>query len=316
MEILANTQMNILRDPQEKWPDKERVLALGFFDGVHLGHQALLSKMREIAIEDKLSPAALTFSDAPAKVFRGDAYHGVIQTPEQRTEILHEQGAEEILALEPNKAILSLEPEEYLQRIILQNARAKALVCGRDHSFGKKGSNYIEILENFCQRENIRLEVISDIFHKGVPVSSTRIRQHLLAGEMEEATALMGRPFAHSSVVIQGLKLGRRLGFPTLNIKPDPEQILPPFGVYLTKVVWDGKEAPGVTNLGISPTVSDKGKVQSETYILTDYYPDYGDKIEVQYLRFTRAEEKYASLEELKTRVEQDIREAREAFSL
>ncbi|MDD7401538.1 MAG: riboflavin biosynthesis protein RibF [Eubacteriales bacterium] len=298
--------------PQTAGP---RVLAMGFFDGVHKGHQQLLRQISHLSREQNLLPAVLTFSQAPAEVFRRPHYLGLIQTMEERFQSLAEYGAEEIFALPLTPELAQMAPWAFLEKYVLDQLQAQALVVGEDYSFGRGGQGKVACLQEFCQVHALSLTVVKDYIWQGQVVSSSLIRQCLQAGQVREALDLMGRPFCHHDQVVEGRKLGRRLGFPTLNVKPAAGQVSLAPGVYLTRVYWQGQGFDAVTNVGRRPTIEDEGPLLSESFLLGEDYPQYGDTVRVDYLDFLRPERKFPSLQALQVQVQQDIQEARQAHA-
>lgn len=294
---------------------QDRVLVMGFFDGVHLGHQSLLAKMRQIAKDRSLRGSVYTFTDPPRKLFQPDLFQGLLQTREDRYESLSKLGAEEIFAMPLIKDILGLDPNYFMEEILLKRLRAKAVVVGSDFTFGYKAMGNVSRLLDFAKNHDIDVEVVGDYIWEGKVLSSSLIREKIQANKIKLANSLMAKPFNHKSTVVPGQKLGRRLGFPTLNIVPAPELIELPYGVYLSNIEFEkeGKvfELPAITSIGVRPTVDGSGEVKSETYILSDSYPDYGDYIQVSYLDFMRPEIKFSTVEELRLQVLSDIEDAR-----
>ncbi len=292
-----------------------RVLALGFFDGVHRGHQQLLLHMSMQAEDQDLTPAVLTFSEAPAAVFRRPNYLGLIQTKEERYRSLAEKGAEEIFALPLTPDLVQMNPLDFLEKYIVHQLQAQALVVGEDYSFGRGAQGKVPCLKEFCREHGINLTVVEDYLWRGQVVSSSLIRQLLQAGEVKQASFLLGRPFCHHAQVVQGQKLGRRLGFPTLNVVPPTEKVSLARGVYLSRVCWQGQSHEAVTSVGTRPTVEDDAPMLSESFLLGEDYPQYGEDIRVDYLDFLRPEQKFASLEDLQSQVQKDIAAARKAHA-
>lgn len=292
-----------------------RVLALGFFDGVHRGHQQLLLHMALQAESQALVPAVLTFSEAPAAAFRSPSFLGLIQTKEERYHSLAEKGAEEIFALPLTPDLVQMDPLDFLEKYVVRQLQAQALVVGEDYSFGRGAQGKVPCLKAFCQDHGIQLTVVEDFLWRGKVVSSSLIRQLLQAGDVQQASYLLGRPFCHHAQVVQGQKLGRRLGFPTLNVVPPAEQVPLARGVYLSRVYWQGQGHRAVTSVGTRPTVEVEAPMLSESFLLGEAYPQYGEDIRVDYLDFLRPEHKFASLEDLQAQVQKDIATARKAHA-
>lgn len=296
-------------------PAQPRVLALGFFDGVHRGHQQLLLHMTLLAEEFAWTPAVLTFADAPAAVFRKPSFAGLIQTQVARYRSLAGRGAQEIFALPLIPDLVQMEPQAFLEKYVVQQLQAQALVVGKDYSFGRGAQGRVPDLADFCEKRGIRLTIVDDYLWRGQVVSSSLIRQLLQAGQVQEANSLLDQPFCHLAQVVEGRKLGRRLGFPTLNVVPPASQLSLAKGVYLSQVHWQGQSHPAVTSVGNKPTVEEAAPLLSESFLLGNEYPHYGEDIRVDYLDFMRPEQKFDNLAALQAQVEADIAQARQAHA-
>lgn len=300
--------MTIYRDLHQKTEARERVLVLGFFDGVHLGHQSLLAEMRKQAEAKRLLPTVFTFADPPGRIFsKGEGFPGLLQTKEDRQHTLLSLGAEDLMISELIPEIFGMEPEAFLDLCLKQSMNVRHVVVGADFTFGKNARGTVEMLENYCRHNNIGLSVKPDYMWKGEILSSSSIRRRIMEGHAAEAAVMMGRYFSHREYVTGGKRLGRRLGFPTLNIQLDPSLVLPRKGVYASVVEWNGQTAEAISNIGVRPTVEDTQIAQSETYIYGSRYPGYGEQIRVSYLAFMRPETKFSGVDELQKQVLSDI---------
>lgn len=275
-------------------------VALGFFDGVHIGHRAVISAAVETARREGLSPRVFTFSPvglAPA------SKNGLtlLQTEEQKDAVLAGLGVEEIVC--PLFAdFCSMSPEGFVRGFLRDVLRAKVLFCGFNYHFGKGGSAGVEELRNLCTPEGIRVEALPPVLWQDEVVSSTRIRACIREGEMEAAAAMLGGPFTLTASVVHGKGLARTLSWPTINQLFPPDFTIPRHGVYHSHVLADGQVWDGVTNVGIKPTLYETN-LTMETYIL-DYSGDlYGQTIPVSLLRFMRPEARFDSVEALSQRI-------------
>lgn len=307
--------MSIYRTLQFKAEPLPRALALGFFDGLHRGHQALLQKLDDHAAASGLRPTVFTFLDPPGQQFtdrqhdtlRGHSFPGVIQPREERLAMLAAGGHRDVVAVPLVKEIYDLLPEAFLEAFFVQLLDVRAVFVGRDFSFGRGAAGRVPELAAYCRSRQIHLTVLPDFLWEGQIVSSTRIRSAILAGAMTEVTAMLGRPYRQSGVIREGRQLGRKLGFPTLNFQPAAGQVLPPRGVYASRVSWQGRSCPAVSNLGVTPTVTSSGELRAETFLYGQDVPRYGDTIDLDYLAFLRPEEKFADLGTLRAQVLSDI---------
>ena len=283
-------------------------VALGFFDGVHTGHRAVIAKAVETARREGLSPRVFTFS--PAGVLPGSK-GGItlLQTEEQKEEALAGLGVEEVIC-PPFAAFRSLAPERFVREFLRDVLQAKVLFCGFNYHFGKGGSAGVEELRSLCAPEGIRVEVLPPVLWQDQVVSSTRIRACIREGEMEAARAMLGEPFTLIAPVIHGKGLARTLSWPTINQLFPPGFTIPRRGVYHSHVLIEGRIWDGVTNVGIKPTLHETN-LTMETYIL-DYAGDlYGQALPVSLLYFLRPEEQFGSVEALTQRILADARTVR-----
>ena len=290
----------------------KRVLALGFFDGVHLGHGALIRKTAERAKELGACPAVLTFDVHPDTLVRGESVP-LITSPEDRAELIRRLfGVEEILSLRFDRSLMEMPWDGFL-RWVQEEFQAVHLICGHDFTFGWRGEGNPARLEAKCAELGLGADVIPKVTVDGETVSSTRIRQLLLEGKLREANRLLGHPHVLTGEVCHGRHLGSTIGFPTANLLFAPGVLVPAHGVYAGRLEIEGETEPkyAVTNIGVRPTVDDSDRVTVESYIL-DYSADlYGKQIRLEFLEFIRPERKFASLEELTAQIGKDAERVR-----
>lgn len=285
------------------------VFALGFFDGVHLGHKALLREAREIA--DKLGGkvAVLTFDTHPDEVISGKPV-GLINARRDQKSLLLQNGADEVFYLHFDKQMMELAYPDFISDILLKQYQPCHVVCGYDFRFGKGGEGTAERLKEACREKNIGVSIIDAVRLDGETVSSTKIRELLMQGSIEKANRLLGHAQFYSGTVENGRKLGRTLGIPTANLRLENGVLLPKHGVYSCRVSFDGKTCPAVCNIGSKPTV-DGDCVSLEAHLF-DFDGDlYGKEISVFLCRFLRPEKKFDSLDELKQQIFRDEETAR-----
>ena len=300
--------MKLIQSLQEIHPPRPTAVALGFFDGVHLGHRAVVGAAAAYAKgADGLLPVAFSFSTArhaPQKKAGGRIY-----PDEQRALLLGEAGAR-LVVLPPFEAIASMEPREFAG-LLCGRLQAKVVCCGADYRFAKGGAAGVRELEELCGEYGAHLEIVKPVTLGGERVSTTLIRQALAAGEVEKAARLLGGCYFIDTVVRTGRQIGRTLGFPTINQPFFYNAALPRFGVYAAFAVVDGKRLPAVANIGVKPTVGEHFAPGAETYIL-DFNRDlYGQRVRVELCAFLRPEERYDSLEELKGQIARDCEQGR-----
>jgi len=285
---------------------KRTIFALGFFDGVHLGHQALLAACQRLAAEAGLQTGAVTFTAHPDTLVSGNT-PGLINTIEDRIRLLEGFGMDTVIPLPFDKTLMQTPWEVFLEQLLEQGAAG--FVCGDDFRFGFKGEGNAEKLTAFCKDRGLPWAVVPEQLFDGVRVSSTHIRQLLLSGDMKAATGFLGHPHILTGKVIRGKQLGRTIGIPTANLTLPEGLICPKKGVYATKATVKGQEFTGVTNIGTRPTVSGEG-ISVETWLLGYEGDLYGEELQLQFLAFLRPEQKFSSLEELKAQIQRDAARA------
>lgn len=273
---------------------KNSAVSLGKFDGIHRGHQCLLERIKK---QNKYIPTVFTFVMAEKQP--------KIYTQQEKDSILEQFGIQREVLYPFEESTKNMLPEAFVSKILMEKMDTKYICVGEDFRFGKDRAGDVSLLEALKDKYGYTLEVIEKLRLNGDVVSSTRIRKLLSTGELKKANVLLGIPFFVQGQVIHGEALGRTLDLPTANLIPVPEKILLPDGVYATTVRVDGKEYAGVTNIGKKPTVGEHIR-GIETHIL-DFKEDiYGQEICVSFIDYIRPEMKFSSVEELRTRIEQD----------
>lgn len=288
--------------------NNKTIYALGFFDGVHLGHQALLSACVSLAKHKGAAAGAVTFATHPDALVLSSA-PGLINTIDDRKTLLGQFGMETIVALPFDEAMRCLPWEDFLQ-LLTRDYGAAGFVCGEDFRFGHKGQGSAEKLAEFCRERGLPWAIVPEQTVDGIRISSTVIRKMLETGQLETANRFLGHPHILTGTVIAGHQLGRRLGIPTANLALPKELAVPQFGVYACRCHVEGEWYPAVTNIGVRPTVSGEG-ITVEPWIL-DYSGDlYGRKITLEFHAFLRPERKFPDLEALKAEIHHNARQTR-----
>lgn len=291
-----------------------RVLALGFFDGVHLGHGALLNKTKERAAFLGAVPSVLSFDVHPDRVVFGQEVPLIGDTSSREEIIRRCYGIENVVFIHFSKSVSQMPWQEFAERLI-DELDAVWLVCGHDFSFGYKGEGTAEKLKEYCRQKGIGCDIIPAVVIDGQTVSSTHIRELLKAGDIEEANRLLGHPHCLSDTVHSGYHLGQKIDAPTINMFFPPSVIIPRLGVYATKVVLsDGGEYRAVTNIGVRPTVSDDNTVSVESHLLHYEGNLYGVPARVDFYKFLRPEQKFEDLESLSRQIKNDAEETEKYF--
>ncbi len=288
----------------------EYAIALGYFDGLHRAHGTVLRSALDTARLTGLEPAVLLFDEHPRTALTGDAVPSLL-TKEERDERLRKMGF--TLLFISFKEIMNMSPEEFVRKILCERYPAGALSCGFNYNFGRNASGNTALLRRLCAEREIALSVCPEFTLKGQTVSSTDIRKALKDGEVEKANEMLGFPFGFNASVFTGDQRGRLLGAPTINQFIPEELITPKFGVYASKVYFDGKEYVGVTNIGARPTFG-KGSVRSETYIVGFSGDLYGKSVRVELYSFIRGEQKFPDANTLKAQIEADVESAKKHF--
>lgn len=281
-------------------------LALGYFDGVHRGHQKVIKSAVDFARQNGNKSAVITFKDHPCCYFYGVCPKYIL-TREDRLKHLEVLGVDFVYILDFDADLCKLSASDYLKNVLIANFAPKSISTGFNHYFGAKKSGDADLLTGMQAVYAYKYFEIPPQKLDGATISSTAIRTALSSGEIEAANRMLGYNFTISGKVVEGQQLGRKIGFRTANLLYPPELIDLPFGVYSVIVHYQGEQYKGITNFGIRPTVSDNQKCSLETHIL-DFNEDiYGQEISVEFLRMIRPEKKFASVEELKTQIEHDI---------
>ena len=288
----------------------KKIFALGFFDGVHLGHQALFTECCQLAAACGCETAAITFEAHPQALFLNDPPK-LINSIQDRNGLLRQYGIQHVHSFPVTEEVMSTKWQDFLEQLIA--CGGAGFVCGEDFRFGRGGEGNARNLAEFCKARQLPCSIISQQLLDGVRISSTHIRALLEEGKAEDANRFLGHPHILSGEVTTGRKLGRTLGIPTANLLIPEGVVVPRFGVYACKAIVEEKEYLAVTNVGNRPTVGGH-RVTVEPWIL-DFEGDlYGKTITLTFHSFLRPEEKFDSLEALKTEIQENARQTRKIF--
>lgn len=289
------------------------VVAPGNYDGVHLGHRALLEAAREMAGGD-LEVTVVTFDPHPAALLAPARAPALLTTPERRASILRRSGADAVEVVRFDTEFAAQSPEEFVQGTLIDELGARGVVVGPDFRFGKGRAGDVETLRDAAEQHSFALRVVDPVTHGGSVVSSTRIRSALSEGRVKEACILLSRAHDVGGMVVRGDQRGRTIGFPTANLECEPV-LLPADGVYavVVRVEGDDEVVHGVANLGVRPTV---GAGRSVEIHLLDFAREiYGTKLRVAFIARLRGEERFSGLDALKAQIARDIERARDEFA-
>jgi len=282
----------------------KKAIALGVFDGLHKAHTAVLAACCDVGEAAGMVPAALLFPAHPMVLLRGEAPPRLLADSE-RNEILRDMGLE--LLFVPFEEIHNLLPEEFFEKILIRRLNAGAVCCGYHYHFGKKAQGDAALLRKLCKQYGVQYHIVPKMEYRGQAVSATRIRAALAEGRLADANAMLGRPFGYTLEVVEGARIGRTLGAPTLNQVFQKGFCVPKYGVYGSEAFVQGRWQASITNIGLRPSVDQQLRLHSETHV-PGYEGDlYGQNIPVRLLRFLREERKFQTIEELKRQIRTDI---------
>lgn len=293
---------------------KNLVVGLGNFDGVHLGHQKLISELTVLAEELDGTPAVFTFHPHPLAVLRPENCPPLLLSQESKQNLIGRMGVEVLLQIPFDVIFASLSPEDFIKNVLYEELGAKGVVVGYNYTFGHRGRGTPALLEEYSAACGFALRVVPPVSVEGQVVSSTMIRGLIMKGEVSEAARFLGYYPFMEGMVVAGDQRGRSLGFPTANLEIDQGLLAPANGVYMVKVHIDGEIYFGVANVGTKPTF--QGTRRNLEVHLLDFYQDlYGKQIRVKFIRRLREEKRFSSPSELVQQIERDILEARQEWS-
>lgn len=277
-------------------------VAMGFFDGLHMGHAAVIAR----AVAQRPAgyiPAVFTFTMKKSRPEKKPGYELI--TRDDKRLLLSRWGVQATLCPDFSE-FCNMEAEEFVLEVLVKRLHAGYVCCGRDFRFGKKASAGVAELETLCAAHKITLDPVDEVRVDGKRVSSTWIRELLKEGGVKKAAELLGRPFGYDFAVTEGKKLGRKLNFPTINQPIPPHFAVPRKGVYASAAYAREQWRPAVTNVGLRPTVENSGALNSETYICGFSGDLYGVRVPVRLLEFLRPEQKFSGVEQLRRQIEED----------
>jgi riboflavin kinase/FMN adenylyltransferase len=281
-------------------------VTIGNFDGVHLGHRALVAAARRHATN---GPAVVVnFDPPPQAVLNPDPTKQPLTTVEQRAQLLLAAGADRVVTIRTDAGLLALSPEAFFEDVLHRQLNAKAIIEGADFRFGRKRAGDVDLLKRLCEANAMAFEIVKPVFVDGEVVSSSRIRQALVNGDVAKATTLLGRPYSISGTVVTGAKRGRTIGFPTANLD-GVETIVPGVGVYAMRVNVNGKTWPAAANVGPNPTFGeDRRKI--ELHLIGFTGDLYGTQLTAEFVGRIRETRPFAGVEALKEQLKIDVAQA------
>lgn len=299
--------MKVFHDLEKLPKFQNAVITVGTFDGVHKGHQRIISKLNSLAKKHDGESILITFHPHPRFVLNpNDTSLKLINTLEEKISLLKHYGIDNLVIVPFTKAFSELSAEEYVTDFLLKNFHPKVIAIGYDHQFGKGRKGNIELLKEYQSENHFEIERIEKEELDDITISSTKIRNALENGEVDLAFELMNHPYFIEGKVVKGKQLGRTIGFPTANIEiPVPYKLIPKTGVYAVKVLVKNQEYKGMLNIGLKPTFKEN-ELTTEVNIFDFNKVIYNETISVQFIAFLRNEIKFNSLEDLKNQLEKD----------
>ncbi len=288
--------------------NKDLIVTIGNFDGLHLGHRRLLQDALKTAKGLAGDLVLITFFPHPQEFFSklNDFY---LNSFEEKRDILEGFGIKYLLEIVFDERLSNLSPEDFLNEYILNDKRVKKLYLGHDFSFGKSKTGNLEFVKKYLANSQVELEVFPEFILGTEKVSSSIIRDLIRQGKIDKANNLLGREFFIKGKVVKGMGRGSTIEVPTINLKIDPKRIVPSKGVYFTKTYFQGKSFDSITNVGINPTFGDNEEIKIETHVLGFSQQIYGEEITLTFLQKLREERKFTDFNELKKQIKADIKE-------
>lgn len=291
-------------------PGDSSVVSLGTFDGVHCGHQSILSELQKRAQRSRARATMVTFEPHPQLVLNDPArpHAGVLTTIEEKIEILNNLGLDRLVVAHFSPHLAGMKPEQFVEEVLLAKLRMQEIIIGHDHAFGKNRSGNLELLQRMAQERGFLVESLPPLEVAGEVVSSTKIRQALQRGEMNQVTAMLGRPYSINGLVIHGDGLGRGLGYPTVNLRPYSQyKLVPRPGIYASRTYLGGKPYQSATYIGTRPTFGIAERV-IETHIIDFAGQLYGQEVRIEFVAFIREDIKFDSADALAEQIKQDVK--------
>lgn len=291
-------------------------LAIGVFDGVHLGHQAVISTSAGHAKDLGGTAVVVTFNPHPVKVLRPDHAPHLLTATQHKIALIRDLGVAHLLVLHFDRAFAATSPEDFVRQLVESSKPLREICVGHEWSFGKGRAGNLALLKELGRVHDFNVIGVEAVQVNGEVVSSTAIRKAVEEGNLVKATQMLGREYTILGTVVRGEQLGRQLGFPTANLSAHSEQF-PPNGVYVSEARLGGALYRGVANLGFRPTVSDgKSERLLELHLFHLDREIYGEEMEVRFVRYLRPEQKFPDVEALRAQIASDVLQARESFSI
>ncbi len=293
---------------------QQTIVTIGNFDGIHIGHKKLITTTKKYALEKGLKSVVITFSPHPLEIIKNNIPFLYIFSEEEKNREMEKENIDFFIKYPFTKDFANISPKDFVN-ILIEKLNCKILVVGEDYCFGKNRTGNVEILKNICKEKGIEVIKIYNIVIDGERVSSSIIRECLNNRNIKKANLLLNKPYYILGKVVEGNKLGRTIGFPTANIIPSKNKLLPPDGVYITKTKYNNNIYDSITNIGTNPTVNNTHRT-IETYIFDFNQNLYNKDIEVYFYDWIRSVKKFKGIDELKGQIAKDINIANNFFRL
>lgn len=308
--------MQVFESIKDLTKNKNTVITLGTFDGIHPGHQKIIARLIDRSKEKGCRNLVITFHPHPRTIVTNNFNIKLLTTRDEKKDILEELGVENLLTIKFTKEFASLSPEEFIYEYLINSIGVSEIVLGHDHHFGKGRGGNVDLLQKIGSKEGFSVSVAEAFYVNGEVVSSTKIRNALNDGNIVRANSLLGRNYSFTGTVVNGDKRGRELGYPTANIKLlSPDKLLPAIGVYAVRVLLGEEKHNGLLSIGKRPTFYDEGDLVTEAYIYDFNREIYGEKVTVEMVGRLRGEEKFDSSEELIKQMDIDKKEGLKIFN-
>ena len=299
-----------------KFAPRSTAVGLGNFDGLHVGHMALVNTLISEARLDGLDSMIYTFTKHPENILRKKLFTPLLTTVGKKIQLLSETALNYIFFDEFDESYSRMKPESFVREVLLEKLGARLIVAGFNYRFGYMGQGDENLLKELGKKYNFKVVIIPPIKINNEIVSSTLIRGLVAKGDMESVFRLLGRHYSITGEVLDGKRIGRRIGYPTANLQPEEYLIMPHSGVYTTKTLYNGEFYNSITNIGLNPTFGGVTRISAETHILNFDRDIYRSSIEVFFLTKLRNEKKFKSGEELADQIHRDIQAANEYFDM
>ena len=299
--------MKIIADTTQFIVEKETAVAIGKFDGVHIGHRKLLQEILEQK-KKGLAACAFTFDPPPAVLF-GSSDGKELTTKEEKRALFESMGVDILIEFPLTHETAAISPMDFAERIVAKQMNARFVAAGKDLAFGAKGAGNAQLLAAVGKEKGFQVKIIEKVCVDRIEVNSTYIRELIKKGDIQTVNRFLGMPYTVKGTVVHGNRIGRTIGFPTVNLLPAENKLLPPNGVYRSEVLVKGKRYRALSNIGYKPTVTTERVLGVESYLYDFEEEIYDQMIEVCFLEYKRPEQRFENLEALKEQLKKDIEE-------